>query len=388
MSRRKAAKGAGLRQRADGRWEGRLRLGNGQRKSVFGKTKDEARRKLAEVAVEHDKGLPVHDDALRLKTWLAEWLETVVDADNRPRTVEGYRIVVERHLVPELGNVRLTALTPSHVRRLLKAKTGEGLAPRTVRNIHAVLRRALEVARRDELVSRNVAALVSAPSAERPKLRMFDEDQSRAFLRAIEGHKLEGYFTVLLALGLRRGEGCALKWADCDFETQEIHVRQNLQRVGGKLRLGPTKTHRSARPLPMLPMVESALRRQRVRQAEARLLAGKSWKGEGDFVFTSAVGGPLEPRNVNRVLAAVCAAEQASATKEERQPTFPPINVHGLRHSMVTVLRAEGVPDRVIAELVGHSRVSTTSDVYGRVLDSVVREAATAMERALSGTDS
>ena len=387
MSRRSHGEGT-IRLRSDGRYEGRFHTTSGQRKSIFGKTKAEVRRRLTSEIGRRDQGLPVADDVTRVRDWLAEWLEDVVTPARRPRTVEGYELIIRRHINPKIGSVRLKQLTPRHVRTLIKELKDEGFAPRTIRNVHACLRSALKAAYDDERVSRNVASMVKVPSVEQEDVTAFDERQAQHFLDAIDGHSLENLFTVILALGLRRGEALALRWKDVDFEERSLRIRHSLQRVEGKLALGPTKTHRSRRPLPMVSVVENALKSERARQAEMRLAAGSGWVDHG-LVFSTGKGTPLEPRNVNRALngsspgtkdktrttVGILRRARTLARDEGREIDLPDITIHGLRHSCVTLLRAKGVPDKVIAEIAGHSRVSTTSDIYGRVVDSLVVDA-------------
>jgi integrase len=217
-------------------------------------------------------------------------------------------------------------------------------------------------------VSRNVVTLVAAPRVERHEIQPLTPEQARALLKAAQGHRLEGLVTVALAVGLRQGEALGLQWDAIDFERRTLNVRAALQRVGGKWILVEPKSARSRRTIALPEVVVGALKAQRVRQLQDRLVAGRHWQDHG-FVFTSSVGSPLEPSN---------------ATKQFRKllvsAGVPLIRFHDLRHTAATFLLAQGVDPRTIMETLGHSQISLTLNTYSHVLPVLQREAARKME--------
>jgi integrase len=156
-----------------------------------------------------------------------------VKVRNREGTCETYAQIVRSHIIPAIGKFQLTKLTPEHVQAMLNRLSGTGLAPRTIRNVRAVLRDALNQAVKRRRIPYNVATLVEIPRAEKPAITPLTPEQARALLQAVHGDRLEALYRVALSLGLRRGEVLALRWEDIDFDQQELKVTGSIRRVGG-----------------------------------------------------------------------------------------------------------------------------------------------------------
>src|SRR5579885_2822515 len=233
--RQRRGRGEGsITKRADGRWEARLDLGyrdgGRQHRSIYGRTRAQAAQKLRDAQAALDAGLPLADGRTTVETFLRHWLKNVLPGTVAPATLDSYRTLVERHIIPTLGRIRLRRLEPDHVEMLLQAKAEEGLSANTRRLIRATLRRALSVAVRKGQVARNVAALVDGPKVVQPKRRALTVDEARRLLDAIRDDRLEAFFLVLLELGLRKGEASALRWDDIDLEARTLVVRATLSR--------------------------------------------------------------------------------------------------------------------------------------------------------------
>jgi integrase len=217
----------------------------------------------------------------------------------------------------------------------------------------------------------NVATLVEIPRAEKPHITPLTPEQARALLAAVQGDPLEALYRVALSLGLRRGEVLALRWEDIDFKRKELHVTGSVRRTGGVLRRRATKTESSRRALPVPTLLLEILQRHRQQQDQAR--AHPDWR-EHDLVFPSSVGTFMEPGNLNRRFKAVL--------KRAGLPTT--MRFHDLRHSCATLLLAQGVPLVVVRDMLGHSQISTTADIYGHVLPETHRQAADDLDRLLN----
>jgi integrase len=329
--------------------------------------------KLDELRRAADRGQNLAARSRTLADWLDEWLTEIKAHDGtRPTTLRRYRQIVTAHLVPVLGKMRLDKLPPSDVQRLFAARR-DTVAPATLVKIHAVLRVALADAERLDLVPRNVARAVKGPSLGHEERRSLTVDEARTFLATIEDDRFEAVFVLGLTMGLRRGEVLGLRWEDVDLNGRSLHVRHALQRVEGTLRLVETKTRTSRRGLPMPSMAVRALERHRARQAAERLAAGAAWQDRG-LVFTTGIGTPLEPRNVNRRF------EQL-----RRRAGLVWLRLHDLRHGCATFLLANGVDPRTVMEILGHTTIRQTMDRYGHVLPERLRAAADAMDQALGG---
>ncbi|WP_322778858.1 site-specific integrase [Frankia sp. Cas4] len=196
----------------------------------------------------------------------------------------------------------------------------------SVRHVHGLIRNALAEAERLDLVPRNVAKAVRAPSVAHKDVQVLRPEEARRLMEVLHGDRLEALFACGLMLGLRRGEIHGLRWTDVNLDGAVLHVRQSLQRVDGSLTFTPAKTVRSHRKLPIPARLMDLLRQHRVIQAGERFERGDSWTETG-LVFTSSIGTPLEPRNVNRRF------DQLRATAG-----LPWLRLHDLRHAFASML--------------------------------------------------
>lgn len=373
MGRRAHGEGS-LHQRKDGRWAGVVDLGwvdgRRKRKYVYGATQAEALRKMRAAQKSTDAGLPIPSDKLTVGTHLEHWLTNVLPMSVRPSTVANYTALTRKHLIPTIGAKRLSRLGPEDVEALLRQKSEAGLSPNTVRLIRAILRRSLRHAERQGKVSRNVAALVDGVRVPKPQKRALTLDEAQRLLAAAGDDRLGALYATLLELGLRLGEALGLRWEDLDLDAATLTITRRLDRAGGT---AETKTQGSRRTLHLSTGLVAALQRHADRQADEMLQAGDLWVETG-FVFTSEVGTPVDQSNLRRRFSKLCAA--AGVGK---------LTPHELRHSAATLLLARGVPLHVVSEVLGHSSIRETKDVYGHLVAEDSRRAADAMGEALYG---
>ena len=378
-SRGRRSKGEGtVYKRPDGTWVAQVDLGwvggRRRRRTVYAKTERAVLAKRDEVRAQVTKGVDLTAPPRTLTQWLSEWLTTVKSSDGTgPATIARYDQIVRVHLIPQLGTVKLAALTPRHVQSLLLKLQGVA-APATIVKVHGVLRNALADAERMDLVSRNVAKAVRPPRLSRTERRSLTPAEAGTLLSHLKGDRLESVFIVALSTGLRRGEVLGLRWQDVDLEGRVLFVRQALQRVDRVLKMVPPKTHRSSRPIPLPQFAVTAFSQQKVRQANDRRLVGQAWEDRG-LVFTTEIGTPLEPRNVNRRF---YAARSAAGLEWVR--------LHDLRHAFATFLLDQGEELRTVMDLLGHSTIRLTADTYGHVLPSRARKAADLIDKVLGDT--
>jgi integrase len=385
-NKRKRGQGEGMiRQRADGRWEANISLGwkNGKRHRVsyYGRTRQEVQLALNKALHNKEHGLPVGiDKRLTVSAFLTEWLETSVRPAVAPRTYESYELTVRLHLAPNIGHVRLHQLSAQGVQRLLNAKRETGLSARTVAYMRVVLRTALKQAMEWDLVARNVAAMAKPPKAESPKFAILSADGARSLLEAAKSDRLGAIFSVAIACGLRKGEILGLRWSDVDLQARKLSVRQSVQRLSrkltgeatGSLRAAEPKTKSSIRTITIPDSIVALLRAHRVRQIEARLIAGSQWKESG-LVFTSVVGTAIDPSIVNSHLKSVLA-----------KAGLPAIRFHDLRHSAASFMVDQGVHLRAVMAVLGHSSIRITADTYAHPSEDMMRSAADSMESILA----
>jgi integrase len=345
----------------------------GERFRFYGKTQREVRERMTVIKRDLQQGIPPITGRMTLGAYLNQWLVESAKPTVRESTYSSYRTIVRNHLVPKLGQVQIRQLTPSMVERFLNERLAIGLSPRRVEYFHAVLRRALNRAIKAGHVGRNVATLVDPPRVPHMEIKPLTPSQARVFLKAAEGNRLEALYSVALALGLRQGEALGLQWEDVDFKSGLIHVRIELQRIERQFRLVELKSQRSHRTVAMPPYIAEKLREHGARQREERVRLGPEWHNS-DFVFTSESGRPLDGINVTRAFQRLL-----------KHAGLPKRRFHDLRHSCATLLLVQGVPARVVMEILGHSQIGLTMNTYTHVVPELGREAASGMQEFLIG---
>jgi integrase len=354
------------------------RDGTKKRRSVYGKTRVEAAEKLAAAVADRDRGLAFDAGNLTLGAYLDKYMD---DARGRlrPKPFNRAEGLVRNHVKPVLGWVKLGDLSPAHLRGVYAAKLGCGLSGRTVGYIHVTLYSALKAAVLDGLIPRNPAASVKPPRMDKREMTPLSPAQARALLdtaRAADD-RWSALYVLAVTTGLRQGELLGLRWEDVDLGSATLRVRHTLQPPGfpkgAPARLTPPKTRRSLRGVRLPHSAVAALLRHRELQDAERARANGSWRDYGR-VFPNTLGGyadytNLVPRHFKPLL---------------RRTGLPDIRFHDLRHTCATLLLTKGVHPKIVSEVLGHSSVAITLDVYSHVIPGLGDAAALAMEDALS----
>ncbi|WP_432105703.1 tyrosine-type recombinase/integrase [Streptomyces sp. bgisy091] len=372
--RKRNPNGAGtITKRKDGRFQAAVYVlqpdGTRARKFAYGKTWAECDAKRRDLLAKVDQGVPVPTRSAKLSEWLPYWLDNVVKPRRKLSTYDKYEAHVRLYLVPMVGGKRLESFGVADVRRFLVQLENKTTAA-TAKESHRVLRTALTAACREELIARNVASLVEPPRAKSRELSPWSLDETLNFLAEARKDPLYAAFVLAITMGLRRGELVGLRWADVDLDNRVLYVRQQTQRRRGVLYDDDPKGRRR-RAVPLPAMCIAPLRWHRMRQVAAKARAGESWQ-EGGHVFVTRTGRPVEPRNVYR-----------SFTRVAESAGLRVIRLHDARHGCATILTAAGVAPRVVMEILGHSQISITMDVYTHVVQDTQREAISHMDRLL-----
>jgi integrase len=244
-----------------------------------------------------------------------------------------------------------------------------------VRYVHAVVHRALEQAVRWRLLPLNPASLVDPPRIDRREMASLSPEEARRFLDAARGERLEAAYALAVTAGLRLGEALAVRWESLDLDERMLSVVGTLQRLNRELVVAEPKTARSRRRVELTEAATEALRRRRSAQIEERLAAGPFWQESG-LVFTDAFGAPLPPYVLRHAFTRLLGRAQ-----------MRPVRFHDLRHTAATLMLGRGIHPKIVSEMLGHSTVGITLDLYSHVTPSMQREAARALDALLQGTD-
>jgi integrase len=353
-------------QAADGRWCARLPPDErtGKRREFWGQTQAEAMdRRDAHKRREALHG-EVADDDPTLAAYLAEWLEHTAKARVRPGTLADYRLNVNGRIVPELGRLRLSKLRAVDVRRMMDV-IAKRASPRTANLARAVLRKALEDARRDRvLIGDNPAALALPVRQPHREALWLDGTALGAFLRAADGHPLSGVFTVAATVGLRRGEVLGLRWRDLDLDsaTPSLTVAGQLQVIDGLAHHVAPKTAKSARTIPLALNLAAMLRAHKASQAKRRLELGPLWRNTLGLVFTRNDGTPHKGDTVRLAFKATLG-----------RAGLPDVRFHDLRHSAASLmLERNGGDLKAVSVTLGHSTITLTANTYAHAGAKVI----------------
>lgn len=374
-----------------GRWHGYISLGltdNGKRDRghVSAGKRSDVVVKLQALQTKRDAGVTsTASSGETFGSWLQHWLTTIAVGRVRPSTWAGYESKIRVHIVPALGHHRLERLQPEHLEQVYVRLVSRGLSPSSVLICHRIISRSLKVAHQRGRVARNVALLVEPPAARSPEAAPLTAQEARRVITTAAGTRNAARWSVALALGLRQGEAIGARWADVDLDTGVWRVRQQLrrqpyrhgcagscaadqpsrrcpQRTGG-LTFSEPKTTRGRRSIGLPPQLLTVLRQHRQVQLKDRLAAGPLWV-DHDLVFCQANGKPIDPRKDYGDWKALLTRAGVRAAR-----------LHDARHTAATLLLTQNVPARVVMEILGHSTIAVTQNIYQHVMPEVVTQA-------------
>ena len=324
----------------------------------------ESQANLAALLALRDAGT-LDPRRVRLGPFLQRWVNSL---DLAPATIRQHEMIVRVHLAPALGHLTLADLAPSHIETYLARRDLDG---QTLRHHRATLRRALTSALRDGIISRNQAALARPPKMGPKERTALDAGQVRRLIEGSRDEPLHALWVVGATCGLRLSEALGLAWSDVDLERSLLHVRYQLARVDGEWQRRRPKTAKSRRTIPLPAVTVETLRAHQERQEADR---GDHPTPIDGLVFTTAAGQPIHGTNVLPPL-----------RRTLRRLGLPVVTYHDLRHSTATVLFAAGVPLPVISDILGHSTIRVTADLYRHHVASLSRDAADRMNEAVGG---
>lgn len=361
-------------------WEARYTAGHDPgtgrqiQRSISGKTQREVAQKLKAAIAAIDAGTYTAPSKMTLAQWLDTWTADYLGSV-KPRTLDSYKTTVRVHLKPALGSIKLEMLNTHTIQEFYNSLD---LSPKSIKNIHGVLHKALEQAVKIGHIRFNPANACELPRIERREISPLDTEAIRIFLKTIRGHKFEAIYKVTLFTGMREGEVLGLTWDCVNFLRGTITINKQLQkeRSGARsYRLVSTKNSRGRTITPASSIMQ-VLMGQRQRQAEWRVEAGSTWEDSG-LVFTDEFGHHLFAQTVYLHFKKLIAAAG-----------YPDTRFHDLRHSYAVIALQSGDDVKTVQQNLGHRTAAFTLDVYGHVTEQMQKASADRMEkfiRSVSG---
>lgn len=360
-----------------GTWYYVVEVGEGydrKRKKKRGfKTKKEAAAAMAAVQDELSKGTFIEPSEELYSSFMAAWLRDK-KATVKGSTLSTYTWLVERHIVPALGHLKLKDIKPRHIQDFYNEQLEKGtLAAENVQKCHTIIQESLNKALAWEQIKRNPAAVVDRPQANKQEMLYWTKEEARTFLNAAEGDNLYELFLLALATGMRQGELLGLRWQDVDFNRRSLSVVQILSHDGKTFQPG-AKTASGNRAIGLDLHTIGKLQQLQERQKAQQEKDGSVFKDQG-LVFCTRLGTPLSPRNVNRSFDRLIAA--AGVKK---------IRFHDLRHTHVVQLLQARESSKRIAERLGWASVKML-DRYAHITDGMQVETADLFGAAFFGAE-
>lgn len=377
-----------IRERENGLWEGQY-VYKRERRSIYGKTQEEVARQLEEIIASIEEGTYIRPNQHTLLSWLREWLHTYAEPTLRPATFTNYELIIERHFNTKLGNVKLKNISTRMLQNFFNEKLvsgradkkSGGLSPKTLKNMKYMLHVALDQAYFDELIPSNPVNGVRLPVPDGPEQRVLrPEEKERicAHAATIRTFPAQGVI-LLLTCGLRRGELLGLQWQDVDLEDGIMKIRHTLSRLKKfdvsksaypyirldayapetnrtALYLGPVKTKKAVRTIYLPARAKEAL--LVIREISTEFADVKSDFNPHDLVFCTEEGHPFEAKVLEEGFQKILADLHLKS-----------VNLHATRHTFATEALQKTTDIVTVSEILGHTKPSTTLDMYGHTFD-------------------
>lgn len=360
-------------------WTVRIFLGRdttGKRR-YFNKTihgnKTDANKYLTGKLREKDLGIFIEPASMSLSDYLDKWLSESVKQRVREQTLDSYKMQL-KHVRNSLGSRKLSDIKTLDVQKLINSLTAKGLAPRTVRYVHAVLSSALKQAIKWNILSQNPCTSCDLPRKIKKEMKCLTTEQTVAFLEAAQNTKHFALYRLVVETGLRPEEYLGLQWKDIDVERGVISIqRAVIEGRKGGFYFDEPKTNGSRRSIPISQDLIAELKKHRRAQLEEKLKLGSVYRNL-DLVFASEIGTPLQQKNMR---------DRHFKPLLKKAGLPDDVRVYDLRHTTATMLLSEGVNPKIVSERLGHASIVLTLDTYSHVLPTMQEDATARLETML-----
>jgi len=335
-------------------------------------TKIECSAWIKEAQSQIERGMTHQKANVTLGDFILQWLE-IHKTTLATKTALQYEQLVQNYIVPQIGKIKLRELRLDRVEAHYIALQENGLGSRSVRFVHAILHKSLNDAIRRGYVGYNAAQGAIKPRSEMKEMIFLDTDEVLQFLITTQESPYNALYTLAIKTGMRKGELLALKWSDLNWQSGTILVQRQVQRIKGQgLEFRPPKTRAGRRAIQLGEKTLETLRKQLERCKLLKSVEGDNWK-EINLIFPSTVGTPLGGSNISR-----------DFKKQLKKAGIKNIRFHDLRHTAASLMLNNGVPVLVVSKILGHSKTSTTLDIYGHLIPTMQENAARIMDEIVT----
>ncbi len=373
----------GISKRADGRYQGRFTF-QGERFTLYDRDIKALQKKMADAKYEMEHGIYLNAQHMTMDTFFQTWIREIKENTVKANTLSVYMEIYKIHIAPNLGKMQVSSINKLMIQRLLNNMSKSGLSANTLAKTKAILYSIFKEAMENRMISYNPCENITI-RRDKTERRVLTYDEQKIFLETIQGSRYEMLCILGLSTGLRIGELSGLRWSDIDFENKTLTVERTyiyLHDVNNHQMqdvFHSPKTKNSCRTIRLLDSTLTLLKQHKTKQDREKATAGKNWcpvEGGEELVFTTKTGGPVRGLNVaetlNNYVRKINKREELLAAKEKREPViFERITPHTLRHTFATRAFESGIPPKVVQQILGHSSLEMTMDLYTHVTEDV-----------------
>lgn len=367
MAKRAANNMGTVRQRSDGRWEGRYTASDGKQHSVYALTQPACTAALRAAMNDVDNGIWQKPSMMTVSEWLEIWIKDY-QGDNSELTVLKYRSITKNNFVPTIGAVKLTKLSPVHIRRFLTAMKAKDLSQVTISNYLRILKTALNAAVEAKLIKESPAANITVSRGKVKAFHVVDKSMFSAFIKSANETRYGNELAFLLYTGLRVGELRGLQWSDVDLKNETLMVKRQLHNKSQTTKRITTPKYDEERTIYLPKAAVAVLKDQRIKQNEQRLAAGDKWVDNDvchDLIFRMETGVEHGEKTIADAVRYVGSAIG-----------IPDLHPHDLRHSYAIAALRSGADVKSVQHNLGHKTSSMTVDIYAAYSEDAGKESA------------